>query len=122
MDYGTPTLVVDCGTCITFTSSSERGFGIRAGGILPGIQTQFDSMSEHTAALPRIVINDEIKRMSNEKNSRIELFVKGNKTKEAMIAGVVVGSCAVVREAIAQWCKEMKKDNKVSGGLGGREW
>lgn len=40
LDGDIPSLVIDCGTCMTFTSSGEGGFGIRAGPIMPGIQVR----------------------------------------------------------------------------------
>mmetsp|Transcript_12487 Transcript_12487/g.25495 ORF Transcript_12487/g.25495 Transcript_12487/m.25495 type:complete len:764 (+) Transcript_12487:38-2329(+) len=106
-----PSLVVDCGTCITFTSSKDFGFGIRAGGILPGIQTSFNAMANSTSALPMIKISDEIKKIEKEKDKKIEMFGKGNKTKDAMIAGVICSACATVRDAIASWIDILKKED-----------
>lgn len=110
--HDVPSLVVDCGTCITFTSSKDFGYGIRAGGILPGIQTSFNAMANSTSALPAIKISDEIKKIEKEKDKKIEMFGKGNKTKDAMIAGVVCSACATVRDAIASWIDILKKEDK----------
>lgn len=49
--YGKPCLVIDAGTALTFTGVDAQGILV-GGAILPGLQLQLRSLSDHTAALP----------------------------------------------------------------------
>ncbi|MGI0492347.1 pantothenate kinase [Alkalinema pantanalense CENA528] len=51
--YGSPVLVIDGGTALTFTGATgDRSFA--GGAILPGLQLQFRSLGQSTAALPNL--------------------------------------------------------------------
>lgn len=50
---GTPLLIVDAGTCITYEVIDNEGFYI-GGNIAPGIQMRLKAMHEHTALLPLV--------------------------------------------------------------------
>ncbi|OUC13927.1 MAG: pantothenate kinase [Alkalinema sp. CACIAM 70d] len=51
--HGSPVLVIDGGTALTFTGATgDRTFA--GGAILPGLQLQFSSLGQSTAALPRL--------------------------------------------------------------------
>ena len=47
-----PVLVIDAGSALTFTAATEDRF--IGGAILPGLQLQFQALSQGTAALPKV--------------------------------------------------------------------
>jgi type III pantothenate kinase len=51
--YGLPVLVIDAGTALTFTGIDPVG-QFAGGAILPGLGLQIRSLTDHTAALPKI--------------------------------------------------------------------
>jgi type III pantothenate kinase len=53
--YGTPVLVIDAGTALTFTGVNNE-LELVGGAILPGLNLQFRSLFKHTAALPQVTI------------------------------------------------------------------
>ncbi|MGA7936672.1 MAG: pantothenate kinase [Kovacikia sp.] len=50
---GAPVLVIDAGTALTFTGA-DRNHQLIGGAILPGLQLQFQALSQGTAALPEL--------------------------------------------------------------------
>ena len=94
--YGSPAVVVDFGTAVTFDIISRRGDYI-GGVIAPGLEVMTDYLYQRTALLPRI--------RPSEPASAI-----GKSTRTAMLAGAVYGYRGLVREILAQ----------VRRGLGGR--
>lgn len=107
-----PSLVVDCGTCMTFTASDATGFELMGGQILPGLQTIFDSMSQKGALLPEIRVTPDLEshvrlmHKAEEKN-KLERFSKD--TKESMINGVLLSVAAHIRENVLNWVHNIKK-------------
>ncbi|NMA42728.1 MAG: type III pantothenate kinase [Oligosphaeraceae bacterium] len=90
--YGTPVLVVDCGTCITSESlDAQRRF--RGGVIMPGRAMQLRSMNLLTAQLPDLPLEPQ-------KTNTMPAC-----TAQAMQAGVAWGCIGAVKEII----REMKK-------------
>ncbi len=55
--YGSPTLVIDCGTAITF-SGADQNCNLVGGAILPGLRLQFQVLNQNTAALPQLGIHE----------------------------------------------------------------
>lgn len=53
--YGSPALVIDCGTAMTFTGSADQQ--LVGGAILPGLRLQFEALGQSTAALPLLETN-----------------------------------------------------------------
>jgi type III pantothenate kinase len=51
--WGTPVLVIDAGTAMTFTGANAQG-ELVGGAIAPGLQLQLRSLSQQTAALPAV--------------------------------------------------------------------
>lgn len=51
--YGSPALVIDCGTALTFTGANANHEFV-GGAIAPGVRLQFQALGTHTAALPAI--------------------------------------------------------------------
>jgi type III pantothenate kinase len=91
--YGSPAVVVDFGTAVTFDILSPRGDYI-GGVIAPGLAAMTDYLYQRTALLPCI--------QPAEPASAI-----GKSTREAMLAGTVHGYRGLVREIIAQIRREL---------------
>ena len=92
--YGTPSLVVDFGTAVTFDVVGARGDYL--GGIIaPGLAAMTDYLHEKTALLPKIKIR--------EVRSTV-----GKSTEEAMLIGAVQGYRGLVRELIVELKRELK--------------
>lgn len=90
--FGSPVVVVDFGTAVTFDVVNRKGDYI--GGIIaPGLSVMTDYLHEKTALLPRIRIRD----VRN---------VVGKSTEHAMLVGAVHGYSGLVRELI----KELKRE------------
>jgi type III pantothenate kinase len=93
--FGTPAVVVDFGTAVTFDVVNRAGNYV--GGIIaPGLAAMTDYLHEKTALLPRIRIQ-EVHR------------VIGQSTREAMLIGAVHGYRGLVRELI----RELKRALRV---------
>ena len=92
--FGTPVVVVDFGTAVTFDVINRAG-NYTGGIIAPGLAAMTDYLHEKTALLPRIKIR-EIK-------SSI-----GKSTEEAMLIGAVHGYRGLIRELIAELKRELK--------------
>lgn len=91
--FGTPVVVVDFGTAVTFDVVDVRGNYV--GGIIaPGLAAMTDYLHEKTALLPRIQIR--------EVQSAI-----GKSTEHAMLVGAVHGYRGLVRELIAELKREL---------------
>ena len=91
--FGTPVVVVDFGTAVTFDVVDRRGFYV--GGIIaPGLAAMTDYLHEKTALLPRIRIREFPRAI-------------GRSTEEAMLVGAVHGYRGLVRELIAELKREL---------------
>jgi type III pantothenate kinase len=91
--FGSPVVVVDFGTAVTFDVVDSRGNYV--GGIIaPGLAAMTDYLHEKTALLPKIKIR-EIK-------SAI-----GKSTEQAMLIGAVQGYRGLVRELIGELKHEL---------------
>ena len=92
--FGSPVVVVDFGTAVTFDVVNARGDYV--GGIIaPGLAAMTDYLHEKTALLPRIRIR--------EVKSAI-----GKSTEHAMLVGAVHGYRGLVRQLIAELKCELK--------------
>jgi len=84
--YGTPVIVADFGTALTFDVLA--GGGVYAGGIIaPGLPLMTDYLAERTALLPRLRLRKVQRRV-------------GKSTVEAMCIGARFGYRGMVREVI----------------------
>lgn len=86
--YGTPAIVVDFGTAVTFdVVSAERKY---VGGVIaPGLEAMTSFLYHRTALLPKLTLA--------EPKSAI-----GKTTRSAMMAGAIYGYRGLVREIIAR--------------------
>jgi type III pantothenate kinase len=103
--HGSPSLVVDFGTAVTFDIIDARG--CYSGGIIaPGLSVMTTYLHEKTALLPRI----DIREVST---------VIGKSTEEAMLIGAVHGYRGLIKELILQLKKELKVPNLPVIATGG---
>ncbi len=106
--YGTPAIVVDFGTAVTFdiVNSSREYVG---GVIAPGLASVTDYLYQRTALLPRIKLA--------EPSSAI-----GKSTVAAMRIGAVIGYRGLVKEILRALKRERGMEKAVivaTGGYGG---
>jgi type III pantothenate kinase len=86
--HGTPAVVVDFGTAVTFDVLSARGDYI-GGVIAPGLNAMTHYLHEKTALLPKVSLR--------EPKSAV-----GRSTRDAMLSGAVHGYRGLVREILAR--------------------
>lgn len=101
--YGSPTLVIDCGTALTFTGANERNELI-GGAIVPGVRLQFQALGQHTAALPTIESVQTLpKRWARDTTSAIE-------------SGILNTLLAGIRSFIEDWKRQVGESAIVLTG------
>jgi len=82
------TVVIDLGSAVTFDIINGRG-EFEGGMILPGIRTQFKSLSKQTALLPDLIQHDN------------DLFI-GRSTEECIRSGVQNGIAGICNDFIKE--------------------
>jgi type III pantothenate kinase len=107
-DYGTPVVVCDFGTALTFDIVTKTE-GYVGGIICPGLPLMFDYLAEKTALLPHI---KPVKTT----------HVVGKSTEEAMHIGAHLGYLGMVKEILAQLRKELGHHTKVCATGGFAKW
>jgi type III pantothenate kinase len=91
--FGTPVVVVDFGTAVTF--DVVDGSGHYVGGIIaPGLAMMTDYLHERTALLPKVRIREPRR-------------VIGRNTRQAMLSGAVLGYRGMIRELVAALRREV---------------
>ncbi|WP_242541538.1 pantothenate kinase [Phormidium pseudopriestleyi] len=105
-ESGWPVLVVDAGTALTLTGADPEG-RLVGGAILPGFGLQLQSLSENTAALPRVTFPTSLP-------PRWALT-----TAEAIASGVIYGIGSGVRDFINDWKERFPTSAVVITGGGG---
>jgi type III pantothenate kinase len=103
LDYGTPVLVLDCGSAVTIelVDSQKRFLG---GAIAPGRKMLRRALHTDTAQLPEIPLS-----------SRLPVF-PGPNTAEALRFGIDRGAAGAARELIEACDKCYGKFNKIVTG------
>jgi type III pantothenate kinase len=95
--YGSPAIVVDFGTAVTFDIISSKG--VYEGGVIaPGLGVMVDYLYQRTALLPKIDLEEPIS-------------IIGKSTKNAMLAGAVYGYRGLVRQIVTEIVAKL--DGKV---------
>lgn len=84
-------LVIDTGTCITFTLI-DRSKNLKGGSISPGLALRAKSMHDHTENLPLIEINEAI-----------SLELMGNDTQSNLMNGAMLGALYEVDKRIEHY-------------------
>jgi type III pantothenate kinase len=104
--YGSPCIIVDFGTAITFDVVSENREYL-GGCIFPGLEISLDALFHKTAKLPKV----DIEKMEN---------VIGETTIESIKAGVYFGYTGVVKEIVSKIKKKIGEKARVigTGGYG----
>jgi type III pantothenate kinase len=101
--WGWPILVIDAGTALTFTGANvDRE--LVGGAILPGLGLQFQSLSQQTAALPKINLPPELPPRW------------ANNTVAAISSGIVYTILAGVENFITAWWQEFPNSKIVLTG------
>ncbi|MGG6266076.1 pantothenate kinase [Leptolyngbya sp. AN03gr2] len=101
--YGSPALVIDCGTAMTFTGANGRNELI-GGAIVPGVRLQFQALEKYTAALPMI---ETVETLPNR---------WARDTKSAIESGILNTLLAGVRSFIEDWHQQVGESAIVLTG------
>ena len=97
--YGTPAVIIDFGTAITFDIISKRSDYL-GGLILPGIELSLSSLYRNTALLPKV----ELQSASS---------IIGKDTVNSMRGGILFGFGAMCDGLVAQYKKILGRSTKV---------
>ncbi|MCU0549075.1 MAG: pantothenate kinase [Leptolyngbya sp. Prado105] len=101
--YGSPALVIDCGTAMTFTGANAKNQLI-GGAIAPGVRLQFQALGNHTAALPALEPNQTLpNRWAKDTINAIE-------------SGILHILLAGIRDFIQDWQQQVGKSAIVLTG------
>lgn len=92
--YGSPALVIDCGTALTFTGANAK-HELIGGAIAPGVRLQFQALGTHTAALPTIA---QVETLPNR---------WARDTVNAIESGILHMLLAGIRDFIADWQQQV---------------
>lgn len=103
--YGTPAIVVDFGTAVTFDIVNARSEYI-GGVIAPGLASVTDYLYQRTALLPRITLAEP-------------RSVVGKSTVDAMRVGAVIGYRGLVKEILRALKRERGMKRAVVVATGG---
>lgn len=99
--YGAPLIAVDFGTAVTFDVVSRK-YEYLGGMILPGLRISLEALSERTALLPKI-------KLENPKE-----FI-GRSTKNSMLSGIVYGFACLTDDLVLRIKEKIGDDAKVIG-------
>jgi type III pantothenate kinase len=97
--YGTPAIVIDFGTAVTFDIVAANKTYI-GGVIAPGLEAMTNFLYDRTALLPRISLREPRRAI-------------GKSTNQAMLAGAVFGYRGLVREILQRIIAEKSWTDKV---------
>ncbi len=99
--YGSPAVVADFGTAVTFDAVSRKGEYL-GGLILPGLNISLDALAERTALLPKV------------KLAKPEGLI-GKDTAGSILSGVVYGFAALTDDLIQRLRSKIGRDAKAIG-------
>lgn len=99
--YGSPLIVVDFGTAVTFDIISKDKAYL-GGMILPGLRISLEALNKRTALLPRIILKAP------------KEFI-GKDTKTSMLSGIVYGFGCLTDDLIMRIKKETGRNTLVVG-------
>lgn len=97
--YGSPAIVIDLGTAVTFDAIGENATYL-GGVIAPGLASMTDNLAKRTALLPKIELT--------EPNCAI-----GKSTTEAMLVGAIFGYRGLIKEIIQKISSEMAEQPMI---------
>src|SRR2546423_6027041 len=90
--YGSPAIVVDFGTAVTFDVVSSEGAYV-GGVIAPGLEVMTNYLYQRTAVLPKLTLSEPPRPM-------------GKTTRDATMSGAVFGYRGLVREIVRRLTTE----------------
>jgi len=99
---GSPALVFDCGTAMTYTATDKNG-KILGGGISPGLTSKLNSLRQSTDSLPPLSHGQVYERMKEALNKKAPISTFATNTKEAMITSILSEIACWSRRVISQW-------------------
>jgi type III pantothenate kinase len=100
--YGTPAIVVDFGTAITFDIISKNKEYL-GGLILPGLELSLDALAKKTALLPKVILAEP-------------KGLIGRNTKNSILNGIVYGSSILADGLIEKLMSELGKSRVIATG------
>ena len=103
--HGAPIIIADFGTALTIDAVTKQGTYV-GGVIAPGLPAMTDYLAEKTALLPKIKLREDAK-------------VIGASTREAMQSGARFGYRGMVKEIIAEICKDKRFSRATLCATGG---
>ncbi len=106
--HESPVLVVDAGTALTLSGADAQGSFV-GGMILPGLGLQAQSLHEHTAALPKVLIPSSFPRHLQAKPWR-------RNTEEAIQSGILGIVIAGLGSSIQDWLAEYPESQIICTG------
>lgn len=106
--YGSPLIIVDLGTAITFDAISEKGDYL-GGAISPGIETSLASLSKKAAQLPQVSL-------------ALPEKVIGKNTIQSMQSGTAYGFGGMIETIVERMKGEIGGEPKVVATGGQCEW
>jgi type III pantothenate kinase len=99
--YGSPLVVIDSGTAITFdVISKDRAY--LGGLIFPGMRIALEALKEKTALLPRVKLQPPQRLI-------------GRDTKNSILSGIVFGTAALSKEVSARIKQSLGRNAQVIG-------
>lgn len=119
--YGTPAIVLDFGTALTFDVVSRNNEYV-GGVIAPGLALMTDYFAERTALLPRLEWTCRNSRIRPSRPYPLKRAI-GKNTEEAMLIGAEAGYLGMVREILKRLQAELKSRRvRVCATGGHAEW
>jgi type III pantothenate kinase len=101
---GSPVLVIDCGTALTFTGADAQ-YRLVGGAILPGLRLQFEALGQKTALLPTLP------RSHAATPPRWAL-----NTEEAIVSGILHTVVAGIQSFMQAWWQDFPQSRVVMTG------
>jgi type III pantothenate kinase len=96
--YGSPAIVVDFGTAVTFDVVSAAGDYV-GGVIAPGLEVMTNYLYQRTALLPKLTLSEPPRAI-------------GKTTRDAMMSGAIFGYRGLVREIVRRLTAENFREKK----------
>lgn len=113
--YGSPLLVIDGGTALTYTGANAQGKLI-GGGIYPGVAATIRSLHDYTGALPLLSQEDVEQAATRATANQAPLPVFAKDTKTAIITTTLKGLSSVCWNAVNVFKQQVIADKDHGGG------
>ena len=115
--YGSPALVIDGGTSLTWTSTTgENPTKVRGGGIAAGFAMRFKAMHAFTEALPDLSSDEVLTRINECTKDRKPIKLYADNTRDAMITAALREAALLLAHITRAWIKERLGSKRNRGG------